>query len=77
MRTFLTEIQHRPDGISNTSVNAYSSEAVGLAQFYTRAASAVTTTNFTGVILVLKREDGKTMKDEYFYTQYNANSNSE
>lgn len=69
-KTFLTEIQHRPDGASNTSVKSYSSEAVGLSQYYARASQAVATTDYTGVILTLKREDGYTMQDEFFETQY-------
>jgi len=74
MRTFLTEIQNRPDGISNTSINSYSSAAVGLASWYQRAAAAVTTKNFTGVILTLTGEDGNIMMHETFETQYEASA---
>ena len=46
MRTFLTEIQNRPDGLANNTINSYSSAAAGLAQWYQRASVAVTTKNF-------------------------------
>jgi hypothetical protein len=72
MRTFLTEIQHRPDGISNTSINSYSSAAVGLASWYQRAAVAVTTKNYTSVVLTLTSEDGNIMMHESLQTQYEA-----
>lgn len=70
MRTFLTEIQNRPDGLANNTINSYSSAAVGLAQWYQRAAVAVTTKNFTSVILTLMSEDGNIMLHEILQTQY-------
>lgn len=70
MRTFLTEIQNRPDGLANNTINAYSSAATGLAQWYQRAAVAVTTKNFTSVILTLISEDGDVMMHEKIDTQY-------
>lgn len=74
MRTFLTEIQNRPDGISNTTLNAYSSAATGLAAWYQRAAVAVTTKNFLSVILTLVDEDGNIMMHERMQTQYGQES---
>lgn len=70
MKTFLTEIQNRPDGLANNTINSYSSAATGLAQWYQRAAVAVTTKDFTSVILTLIDEDGKLMMHERFDTQY-------
>ena len=72
MRTFLTEIQNRPDGLANSTINAYSSAAVGLASWYQRAAVAVTTKNFTSVILTLISEDGNIMMHETLQTQYES-----
>ena len=72
MRTFLTEIQNRPDGLANSTINAYSSAATGLAQWYQRAAVAVTTKNFTSVILTLISEDGNIMMHETMQTQYES-----
>lgn len=72
MRTFLTEIQNRPDGLANSTINAYSSPAVGLASWYQRAAVAVTTKDYTSVVLTLTSEDGNIMMHEALQTQYEA-----
>ena len=72
MRTFLTEIQNRPDGLANNTINSYSSAAAGLAQWYQRASVAVTTKNFTSVILTLISEDGNIMMHETLQTQYDS-----
>lgn len=74
MRTFLTEIQNRPDGLANSTINAYSSAAVGLASWYQRAAVAVTTKDYTSIILTLTSEDGNIMMHETFETQYEASA---
>lgn len=70
MYYFLTELQSRPDEKVNSTINAYSSLAVGLANFYTRAAQAVTTTDFTAVALTLQDQNGNIVKNECFDTQY-------
>lgn len=67
---YLTELQTRPDGIVNTSLNGYSSLAVGLAQFYQRAAVAVTSTQFVKVALTLQDQYGGIVKNECFDTLY-------
>lgn len=72
MKTFLTEIQNRPDGLANSTINAYSSAAVGLASWYQRAAVAVTTKDYTSVVLTLTGEDGNIMMHEALQTQYEA-----
>ena len=67
---YLTELQTRPDGIVNASLQARSSLATGLAFYYQRAAVAVTTTDFTAVALTLQDQRGKIIKNELFQTQY-------
>ncbi len=67
---YLTELQTRPDGIVNATLQARSSLATGLAYFYQRAAVAVTTTDFTAVALTLQDQRGKIIKNELFATQY-------
>ena len=69
---FLTELDNRPDGITNSSIKGYSSLATGLAQFYARASVAVTTKDFTGVALTLQDAHGNIVKKELFETQYEA-----
>lgn len=49
MRTFLVELDNRPDGITNTSINSYSTPAVTQATFYQRCATAITSTQFVSV----------------------------
>ena len=67
---YLTELQTRPDGIVNATLQARSSLALGLAYYYQRAAVAVTTTDFTAVALTLQDQRGKIIKNELFQTQY-------
>ena len=67
---YLTELQTRPDGIVNASLQARSSLALGLAFFYQRAAVAVATTDFAAVALTLQDQRGKIIKNELFQTQY-------
>lgn len=70
MYYFLTELQSRPDGIVNSSIKGYSSLAVGLAQYYSRASVAVTSEQFTAVALTLQDQYGAIVKNENFDTLY-------
>lgn len=70
MYTFLTELQSRPDGIINSTIKAYSSVAVGLSQYYSRASVAVTSTSFTKVALTLQDADGNIIENKRFETLY-------
>ncbi len=72
MYYMLTEIQNRPDGQANTSIKSYSSFSVGLAQYYQRAAVAVTTKDYTSVILTLTSQDGDIVEHKRFDTEYVA-----
>lgn len=72
MKYMLVEIQNRPDGISNTSINSYSSFSVGLATYYQRAAAAVTTKDYTSVVLTLTSQDGDIVEHKKFETEYQA-----
>lgn len=72
MYYFVTELQARPDGIINNSITSRSSLATGLSYYYTRAAAAVTSTQFTGVALTLQDENGTIVLNEHFETEYTA-----
>lgn len=72
MYYFVTELQARPDGIINNTLTSRSSLATGLSYYYTRAAAAVTSTQFTGVALTLQDENGSIILNEHFDTQYEA-----
>lgn len=72
MYYFITELQSRPDDLVNSSITARSSFATGLALFYSRAAAAVTTTDYTAVSLTLQDQNGTIIKNELFETQYEA-----
>lgn len=58
MRTFLIELQSRPDGLVNSSINSYSTEATTRAMFHQRCAAAITSTQFTEVALIVVNEHG-------------------
>lgn len=72
MYYFITELQTRPDGIINSSIQTRSSLALGLAYYYQRAAVAVTTTDFLAVALTLQDQNGNIIKNECFDTLYEA-----
>ena len=70
MYYFVTELQARPDGIINSTITTRSSLATGLSLYYSRAAAAVTSEQFTGVALTLQDQDGNILLNEHFDTIY-------
>ena len=72
MYYFVTELQARPDGIINSTITTRSSLATGLSYYYTRAAAAVTSEQFTGVALTLQDQNGTILLNEHFDTIYQA-----
>ena len=72
MYYFITELQARPDGIVNSTITTRSSLATGLSYYYTRAAAAVTSEQFTGVALTLQDQNGNILLNEHFDTIYQA-----
>jgi len=70
MKYILVELQNRPDGITNKSINSYSSFSVGLATFYQRASVAVTSKDFTSVVLTLMSAEGDIVEHKRFDTEY-------
>ena len=43
-RTYLIELQLRPDGVINSSINTYSTPNMVLSMYYQRCAAAVSST---------------------------------
>ena len=72
MYYFITELQARPDGIINSTITTRSSLATGLSYYYSRAAAAVTSEQFTGVAVTLPDQDGNILLNEHFDTIYQA-----
>ena len=72
MYYFVTELQARPDGLVNSTITTRSSLATGLSLYYSRAAAAVTSEQFTGVALTLQDQDGNILLNEHFDTIYEA-----
>lgn len=70
MYYFVTELQARPDGIINSTITTRSSLATGLSLYYSRAAAAVTSEQFTGVALTLQDQNGNILLNEHFDTIY-------
>ena len=70
MRTFLIELQKRPDGVVNSSINSYSTEAVTRATFHQRVAAALTSTQFVSVYLLVIDEQGGVIESQFVETQY-------
>lgn len=74
MRTFLIELQNRPDGVTNSSINSYSTKAVTLATFHQRCAVALTSTQFVSVSLLVVDELGNVLENVNIETQYDPNA---
>lgn len=72
MYYFVTELQNRPDGLVNSTITSRSSLATGLSLYYTRAAAAVTSEQFTKVALTLQDQNGNIILNESFDTLYVA-----
>ena len=68
MKTFLIELDNRPDGITNQSINSYSTPAITLAQFYQRCAVATTSTQFVSVFLMVIDEQGGVIERKFIVT---------
>lgn len=69
-RTFLIELQNRPDGITNQSINSYSTPAATLSMFYQRCAAAVTSTQFLSVTLMIIDTHGNVIENKNLDTAY-------
>ena len=70
MKTYVLELDNRPDGEVNAILNGYSSETIALNQYYTRCAVAVATELFTSVVLEVTRADGQILKRDIIKTAY-------
>lgn len=70
MYYFITELDARTDGLINSTITSRSSLATGLSLYYTRAAAAVTSEQFTGVALTLQDENGSIILNDHFDTIY-------
>ena len=69
-RTFLIELQARPDGIINSTINSYSTFAITMSMFYQRCAAAVTSTQFTSVTLIVLDQNGNIFENRRLATSY-------
>lgn len=70
MRGFLVELDNRPDGVTNQSINSYSTMAVALSTYYQRCAVAVTSTQFTSVFLMVMDQEGNVYEQRNIPTLY-------
>jgi hypothetical protein len=70
LKTFLIEIARRPDGVVNSTINSYSTEAVTRAMFHQRVATAITSTQFVTVCLKAIDEQGGIIEEAFVRTQY-------
>lgn len=69
-RWFLVELQNRPDGITNSSINSYSTQQTTRAMFYQRCAAACSTTQFVTVALIIVDAHGNIIEDKEIITSY-------
>ena len=69
-RHFLIELQHRPDGLINSSINSYSTPKATLSMFFQRCAAAVTNTQFTLVSLTIIDAYGSVIETRNVETAY-------
>lgn len=69
-RLFLVELQNRPDGIINQTINSYSTPAVTMSMFYQRCAAACASTQFTSVSLVVMDQYANIMECKNIVAAY-------
>lgn len=69
-RHFLIELQHRPDGVINSTINSYSTPKATLAMFFQRCAAAVSSTQFALVSLTIIDSYGHTVETRNVETSY-------
>lgn len=69
-KTFLLELQSRPDGIVNSSVTSYSTLETTLATYHQRYAAALGSTQFMGVYLQVMDNEGTVYESAFVNTQY-------
>lgn len=69
-RTYLIELQCRPDGVTNSSINSYSTPATTMSMFHQRCATAYTNTTFVCVTLIVVDELGGVLANQVIKTQY-------
>ena len=69
-RHFLIELQHRPDGLINSTINSYSTPKSTLSMFFQRCAAAVTNTSFTLVSLTIIDAYGHIIETRNVETAY-------
>ena len=70
MKTFLIELQNRPDGLVNSTITSYSSDVTTLSMFYQRIAAALVNTTFLSVTLMIIDQNGTVMESRNITTQY-------
>lgn len=69
-RTFLVELQNRPDGIVNQSINSYSTLKATMSVFYQRCAAALSNTTFISVTLIVFDVNGTVYENRNLLTSY-------
>lgn len=70
IRTFLLELDARPDGVVNQQLNSYSSLATTTSMFFQRCAVATTSTQFTHVFLQVIDDEGVVYESRLINTLY-------
>ena len=70
MKTFVIELDNRVDGDVNSSIKGYSTKAFAMSEFYKRCGAAVSSTDFTSVVLEVTRADGQILKRDVIKTAY-------
>ena len=70
MRTFLVCLETRPDGVVNQSITSYSSLNATMSQFYSKCASASSSTIFTKVFVMVLDNDGTVYESRTIDTLY-------
>lgn len=69
-RTFLVELQNRPDGVVNQSINSYSTLKATMSAFYQRCATALSNTTFISVTLIVFDVNGTVYENRNLLTSY-------
>ena len=74
LKYYIIKLENRPDGVTNSSMDARQSFASAMSLFYNYASKASATELFTSVVLTVIDNNGQIIENKVIPTAYNPNT---
>lgn len=74
LKYYIIKLENRPDGVTNSSMEARQSFASAMSLFYNYASKASATELFTSVVLTVIDNNGQIIENKVIPTAYNPNT---